>query len=271
MNMNTDFGIKFDFKGKTALVTGGSLGIGRETALGLAKNGAQVVISARSDGGEETASEIRKAGGEAIFLRSDISSEKEVEQLVNETVRRYGKLDFAINNAGHSGVNGYIWEQTEENYDAVFNSNVRGAFFCMKHEIRVMRQSNGRNGRPYGRIVNVGTAAAYLGMARIGIYAASKHALLGLTQVAALELAADTDIRVNMVVPGSVQTHNYDIFTEGKEEAKKFMKAIHATKQVMGPHEVVPAILFLCSDGANYSVGSPLHIDSGITTGIISQ
>lgn len=119
--------------------------------------------------------------------------------------------------------------------------------------------------RGYGRIVNIGSAAAFVGFPRAGIYIASKHAVHGLTQTAALELATDTDIRVNLLVPGSVKTHNYELFSEGRDELKELLIGGHPTKQILLPEDCVPAILFLCSDGAFFSVGQPLFIDGGFT------
>ncbi|MBA3554440.1 MAG: SDR family oxidoreductase [Gemmatimonadales bacterium] len=281
-------GPAYDYRGKVAIVTGASQGVGRHAAFGLARSGAKVVLAGRSGEGRETVDmtvndrQARDAGGEAVFLRTDVTQEGEIEALMGETLSRFGALHFAVNNAGHSGVNDPIEDQTSANYDAVFDVNVRGLLLCMKHEIRAMRRNDpprkrkegwrtdptkgetqGRSG--YGRIVNVGSAAAFIGFPRAGIYIASKHAVHGLTQTAALELAADTDIRVNMVVPGSVKTHNYELFTESRDELKKLLIQGHATKQILLPEDCVPAILFLCSDGAFFSVGQPLFIDGGYT------
>lgn len=280
---------QYDFSDKVALVTGASQGVGRHTAFALARCGAKVVLASRSDGGQETADMIAKdeksqqAGGESYFVRCDVSSEEEVKTTIDKTLYKYGKLHFAINNAGHSGENAPIENQTAENFDSVFNVNVRGSLFCMKHEIKAMRKNQPSKKRAkaaesdtehgatkersgYGRIVNVGSAASLVSFPQAGIYVASKHALLGLTQNAAVELAANTDIRVNMVVPGSIKTHNYELFTEGKDEMKETMIKNHPTNQILMPEDCVPAILFLCSDGAFFSVGQPLMIDGGFTT-----
>ena len=280
---------KYNFSDKVALVTGASQGIGRHTAFALARCGAKVVLASRSDGGQETEDMIAKdaksqeAGGEGYFVRCDIGNEEEVKTAIDKGCSKYGALHFAINNAGHSGKNGSIEDQTAENFDSVFNVNVRGSFFCMKHEIKAMRKNEPSKKRAqaaeadtehgatkersgYGRIVNVGSGASFIAFPQAGIYVASKHALFGLTQNAAVELAADTDIRVNMVVPGSVKTHNYDLFTEGKDEMKQGLIKNHPINQILMPEDCVPAILFLCSDGAFFSVGQPLMIDGGLTT-----
>ncbi|MGI8741562.1 MAG: SDR family oxidoreductase [Bryobacteraceae bacterium] len=279
---------QYDYRGKVAIVTGASQGVGRHAAFGLARCGCKVVLAGRSDEGQETVEMIgkdhlaRDAGGEALFLRTDVTNETEIKAAISETVSRYGALHFALNNAGYSGVNNPIEDQTAANYDAVFAVNVRGLLLCMKHEIRAMRRNEPPKKRKegwhtdpdkgetkvrsgYGRIVNVGSAAAFIGFPRAGIYIASKHAVHGLTQTAAIELAADTDIRVNMVVPGSIKTHNYELFSESQDEIKKLLIGAHATKQILLPEDCVPAILFLCSDGAFFSVGQPLFIDGGYT------
>nr|BFF38503.1 SDR family oxidoreductase [Tenacibaculum mesophilum] len=279
----------YDYSGKVAVVTGASQGIGRHVAISLARCGATVVIASRSQGGPETEDMInndkkaQEAGGKALFIKCDVSIEQEVIDMVNETVERFGALHFAVNNAGHSGVNNLVEDQTEQNYDDVFNTNVKGSLFCMKAEIKAMRKNEPSAKRKvtgteydgpgtvkersgYGRIVNIGSAAAFIGFPRAGMYIASKHALMGFTQTAALELAPDTDIRVNMVVPGSVKTHNYELFTEGSEVMKAGMINAHATKQILMPEDVVGATLFLCSDAAFFSVGMALNVDGGYMT-----
>lgn len=233
----------YDYRDKVAIVTGASQGIGRHAAFGLARCGAKLVLAGRSEEGQETVEIIaadrkaREAGGEAVFVRTDVRNEDDVAAMIDETMSRYGALHYAINNAGHSGINNPIEEQTAANYEDVFAVNVRGLLLCMKHQIRVMRQNvppqkrkegwrtdpgkgETRERAGYGRIVNIGSAAAFIGFPRAGIYIASKHAVQGLTQTAALELAADTDIRVNLLVPGSVKTHNYELFSESRDEFK---------------------------------------------------
>jgi len=279
---------QYDYREKVAVVTGASQGIGRHAAFGLARCGAKVVLAGRSDAGQETVELIgqdeqaRNAGGEAVFFRTDVCDESDIEAMVDETVTRFGGLHLAINNAGHSGINSPIEDQTAANFDAVFEVNVRGLLLCMKHEIRAMRcneppqkrkegwrtdptKGETRERSGYGRIVNVGSAAAFVGFPRAGIYIASKHAVHGLTQTAALELAADTDIRVNLLVPGSVKTHNYELFSESRDELKQLLIQAHPTKQILLPEDCVPAMLFLCSDGAFFSVGQPLFVDGGYT------
>ncbi|CAM3804196.1 SDR family oxidoreductase [Parendozoicomonas haliclonae] len=280
---------RYDYSGKVALVTGASQGIGRHVSIALARCGATVVATSRSQGGPETVDMInsdqqsQKVGGKAVFMACDVSSEANVQEVVNETINRFGTLHFAINNAGHSGVNNLVEDQSEKNYDDVFNTNVKGTLFCMKAEIKAMRRNEPPANRKvtgpeyagpgvvqqrsgYGRIINIGSAASFIGFPRAGMYIASKHAIWGFTQTAALELAGDTDIRVNMVVPGSVKTHNYDLFTEGSEQMKAGMINAHPTRQILMPEDVVPAVLFLCSDGAFFCVGGALSVDGGYMT-----
>ena len=279
---------RYDFSGQTAIVTGASQGIGRHIAIGLTRSGANVVIASRSKGGPETAymiandSKSVEAGGVAHFIECDVSVEDEVDAMTKLTVEKFGGLHMAVNNAGHSGVNAPIEKQTTQNFDDVFNTNARGAFFCMKSQIAEMRKNDAPAGRAtaedsdedhgatsersgYGRIVNIGSAAAFIAFPTAGIYVASKHALWGLTQAAAVELAPDTDIRVNMVVPGSVKTNNYEIFSEGKDAMKKQMISSHATQQILMPEDCVAATLFMLSRGAFFCVGSALKIDGGYT------
>src|SRR5882724_9444026 len=180
-----------EFDGKVALVTGGGSGIGRATAVAFAREGAQVVIGNRNvQRGEETVSMIRDAGGTASFQRTDVLVAAEIEALVEHAVKTYGRLDVAFNNAGVEGDVAPLVEQTEANYDAVMNINVKGVWLSMKHEIpRMLEQGS-------GAIVNCSSVAGVIGFPEIGIYAASKHAVIGLTKAAALEFSA-RGIRVN--------------------------------------------------------------------------
>lgn len=172
---------QYDYRGKVAVVTGASQGVGRHAAFGLARCGAKVVLAGRSDEGEETAEMIaqdrlsQETGGESFFLRTDVTKESDIEAMIDETVSRYGALHFALNNAGHSGINNPIEDQTADKYEAVFAVNVRGLLLCMKHKIRAMRRNEPprkrkegwrtdpakgetQKRRGYGRIINVGSA-----------------------------------------------------------------------------------------------------------------
>src|SRR2546423_14261883 len=197
------------FKDKVALVTGAASGIGRAAASAFAREGAKVVVSGRRETeGNETVALIKKAGGEATFVKTDISLEAEVAALVNKTVSTYGRLDAAFNNAGVEGKLAPIHEQTVENYQQIMNANVLGVMLSMKHEITAMLKNGG------GTIVNNSSVGGLVGFPGAGVYAASKHAVLGLTRSAALEYARQA-IRINALFPGGIETAMFDRFTGG--------------------------------------------------------
>src|SRR3984893_18549920 len=194
------------------LITGALTGIGRAAAIIFAREGAQIVVSGRRDKqGQELVAELQGLGAEAIFVRTDVRKDEEVRNLVDQTVKRFGRLDVAVNNAGTEGTPGPVTEQTAETYAATFDTNVLGTLLSMKHELRVMLPQGS------GSIVNVSSAYGSVGAAGASVYVASKHAIEGLTKSAALEAAA-AGVRVNVVAPGPIETGMLNRFTGTAEK-----------------------------------------------------
>ena len=241
------------------LVTGALAGIGRATALAFAQAGATVVVSGRRDAeGQALAAELKTRGApDAAFIRADVRHEAEVRALVEQTVERFGRLDVAVNNAGVEGATGPITEQAEDNYDAIFDTNVRGVLFSLKHELRAML-AQGR-----GAIVNVSSVAGLVGFPGASVYVASKHAVEGLTKTAALEVAA-TGVRVNAVAPGPIQTDMMERFTGHSAEAKAGLIAMVPAKRAGTVDEIAQTIVFLASDKARYLTGQSVAVDGGM-------
>jgi NAD(P)-dependent dehydrogenase (short-subunit alcohol dehydrogenase family) len=248
-----------EFHGKVALVTGGGSGIGRATALAFARHGAHVVIGDRDvQRGEETVSMIRDAGGTATFQRTDVLVAAQVEALVDHAIAKYGRLDAAFNNAGIEGDVRPLVEQTEANYDAVMDVNVKGVWLCMKYEIPRMLEQGG------GAIVNCSSVAGVIGFPGIGIYVASKHAVIGLTKTAALEYSAK-GTRINAVNPGLVNTEMADRLAAGIGTSKEELAPLHPIGRIGRAEEVADAVLWLCSAQASFITGHSLIIDGGFT------
>jgi NAD(P)-dependent dehydrogenase (short-subunit alcohol dehydrogenase family) len=250
------------FKGKVALVTGASHGIGRVIAQAFGREGAKVVVVANLDeaGGEETARLIRDAGGEALFVRADVGNESDVEAMIAKTVEAYGRLDCAVNNAGVARFSPLV-EGTAENLDFHLHTNLRGVYFCMKHEVRQMLKNGG------GSIVNQSSITGSLtGIPGETMYAATKGGVDGLTKSAALEVAKD-NISINAIAPCGIDAAG-DMFQRWMEQQK--MSPEEAGKLFpigrMGKaEELAAAVLFLCSEQARFIVGHLLVIDGGWT------
>jgi len=249
-------------KGKVVLITGGTSGIGRSTAVAFARRGARVVVTGRREAeGEQTVRLVREAGSDGHFLSGDVSREADVRAMVQGTLDRYGRLDYAFNNAGFEGaVNTPIAEQTEDNYRRVFDINVLGVLLCMKHEIPAILRSGG------GAIVNNASVAGRIGMAGVSVYVASKHAVIGLTRCAAMEVSK-SGVRVNAVSPAVIDTDMYDRFADslGGDEARRNLAAMHPIGRIGRPEEVSEAVVFLCSDAASFITGHDLLVDGGLT------
>jgi NAD(P)-dependent dehydrogenase (short-subunit alcohol dehydrogenase family) len=248
-----------EFEGKTALVTGGGSGIGRATALAFARQGAQVVIGNRNvRRGEETVAMIRKAGGTASFKRTDVLVAAEIESLVDHAVKTYGGLDLAFNNAGVEGTVAPIDKQTEADYDAVMDVNVKGVWLSMKYEIPRMLERGG------GAIVNCSSVAGLIGFPNMAPYFASKHAVIGLTKVAALEYSAQ-GIRINAVNPAVIETEMVDRIAEGFSMKKDELIRFHPIGRLGRVEEIAEAVLWLCSPKSSFVTGHSLVVDGGFT------
>jgi NAD(P)-dependent dehydrogenase (short-subunit alcohol dehydrogenase family) len=240
------------------LVTGALTGIGRATALAFAKEGARLVVSGRKDdAGKALVIELRAAGAEAEFIRADVRHENDVQNLVDKTVARFGRLDVAVNNAGTEGTPGPVTAQSVESYAATFDTNVLGVLLSMKHELRVM-QAQGS-----GSIVNLSSTMGHRGAPNASLYTASKHAVEGLTKSAALEAAA-FGVRVNAVAPGPIETAMLDRFT-GSADRKAGLVAGVPLKRVGRPEEIADAILFTASDKASFITGQVIAVNGGKT------
>ena len=241
------------------LITGALTGIGRATALAFAKEGATVVVSGRRESeGQALATELQGLGVQAAFIRADVRHEAEVRSLVEQTVERFGRLDVAVNNAGTEGATGPLTEQSAENYEAIFDTNVRGVLFSLKHQMRTMLAQGS------GAIVNVSSVAGQVGFAGASVYVASKHAVEGLTKSAALEAAA-AGVRVNAVAPGPIQTDMMERFTGHNADAKAGLIAGVPAKRAGTVDEIAQTIVFLASDKARYLTGQSRAVDGGMT------
>ena len=240
--------------GKVALVTGGGSGIGRQACLVFCREGAQVVVSdVTVEGGEETLSLIKQAGGEAVFIKADVAQAAEVEALVAKTVEAYGRLDCAYNNAGIAGRTARVADDTEENWERILSINLKGVWLCLKYEIAHMLKQGG------GAIVNTASGAGLIGVRRTGAYVASKHGVVGLTKTAALEYAK-ANIRVNAVCPGPIDT---PMLRGASERVIDAMAAAQPNGRLGQPQEIAEAVVWLCSDAASFVTGHPMPVDGG--------
>ena len=239
------------------LITGALTGIGRAAAIIFAQEGARVVVSGRRDAqGQELVTELQALGAEAIFVRSDVRKDEDLRNLVDQTVKRFGRLDVAINNAGTEGLPGPVTEQTAESYAATFDTNVLGVLLSMKHELRVMLLKGS------GSIVNVSSAYGSVGAAGASVYVASKHAVEGLTKSAALEVAG-TGVRVNVVAPGTTDTGMLTRFTNTDENKAALVSTV-PVKRLATSEEIAHVIAFVASANASYMTGASIPVDGGM-------
>jgi NAD(P)-dependent dehydrogenase (short-subunit alcohol dehydrogenase family) len=243
------------FKNKVALVTGGSFGIGRATAIAFAAEGAKVVVADHVED-STTVDAIRAAGGEATFIRCDVSRMADVQDMVQRILRLYGRLDIAFNNAGIEGVMAPTHECTEENWDRIHAVNVKGVWACMKEELIVML------GQGSGAIVNCSSIAGLVGFPGLPSYVASKHAIVGLTKAAALEYAKK-GIRINAVCPGAIFTPMLSRLAGGDQAAHDNFGPMEPMGRIGTPEEIASAVLWLCSEGASFTTGQALAVDGG--------
>lgn len=245
--------------GQVALVTGAGNGIGRATAQAFAQQSVKVVVSdVDAKGGEATVELIRAAGGEATFIRCDVTRDAEVKALVEGTVAAYGRLDYAFNNAGIEIEKGKLADGEESEFDAIMGVNVKGVWLCMKHQIPVMLEQGG------GAIVNTASVAGLGAAPKMSIYAASKHAVIGLTKSAAIEYAKK-QIRVNAVCPAVIDTDMFRRAYEADPRKAEFAAAMHPVGRIGKVEEIAAAVLYLCSDGAAFTTGHALAVDGGAT------
>ncbi|MFO7697863.1 MAG: SDR family oxidoreductase [Anaerolineae bacterium] len=248
-------------EGKVALITGGSKGIGRATALAFAREGAKVVIADIAvEKCADTAKKITDDGGEAHCIETDVSKTNQVRALIDEIVTLYGRLDYAFNNAGIEGKQAPTVESTEDNWDLVIDINLKGVWLCLKYEIAQMLRQGG------GAIVNTSSVAGVIGYPNISAYTASKHGVLGLTKTAALEYAKN-NIRVNAVCPGVIRTAMIERFTDNDPQVEKQMAESAPVGRMGTPEEIADAVVWLCSDEASFVTGHPLVIDGGRVAG----
>jgi NAD(P)-dependent dehydrogenase (short-subunit alcohol dehydrogenase family) len=249
--------IKMILQDKVALVTGGTAGIGRATAIAYAQQQAKVVVVGRRiDEGEETVRLIKEAGGEAIFVQADVTKEADVQAMVDKAVGVFGRLDIAFNNAGTVGENPSLIEQPEVEYERIMNVNVKGVWLSMKYEIAQMLKQGS------GAIVNTSSGAGVVAVPTQPLYTASKHAVVGLTKAAALQYAK-AGIRINVVAPAAIETDMFEAATGGQDEVKAYITGLHPIGRIGTPLEVANAVLFLSSDLASFITGETLMVDGG--------
>ncbi len=243
------------FQHKVAIVTGGSFGIGRATAIAFAKLGAKVVVADYIED-QETTDTIKKLGGDALFIKCNVSKANEVKAMVEKTISTFGRLDYAFNNAGIEGNSATTEECSEEDWDRIINVNLKGVWLCMKYQIPEMRKAG------KGAIVNCSSIAGLVGFQASPAYTASKHGVVGLTKTTALE-NAKLGIRVNAVCPGVIRTPMIDRATGNNKEAEKQFEDAEPMGRLGNPEEIADTVVYLCSDAASFITGHSIPVDGG--------
>src|SRR5712692_10066329 len=245
---------------KVVLITGALTGIGRAAAIIFAQEGARIVVSGRRDKeGHALVAELQGLGAEAIFVRTDVRKDEDVRNLVDQTVKRFGRLDVAVNTAGTEGKPGPVTEKTAETYAATFDTNVLGTLLSMKHELSVMQPQRS------GSIINISSTYGHEGGAGASVYVGSKHAVEGMTKSAALE-AASSGVRINAVAPGPIETGMLNRFTGTAERKAALLKTVPLGR-VGDPADIARAAVFLASEKASFITGQILTVDGGKTAG----
>jgi NAD(P)-dependent dehydrogenase (short-subunit alcohol dehydrogenase family) len=247
------------FEGKVAIVTGAAHGIGRATAAAFASQGARVLLADIDvEGGEAAMARIVDDGGIASFLRTDVSVSSDVRAMVATAVDRYGRLDYAHNNAGIVGGGATVVDMPEETWDRGIAVMLTGVFLCLKHEIPVMLAQGG------GAIVNTSSGAGIIGFPTMANYVAAKHGVIGLTKTAALEYAT-SGIRINAVCPGTAHSKMVEDWIGGDPAREAEVAALHPIGRIAEAEEIAAAVLWLCSDAASFMIGAALVVDGGYT------
>lgn len=243
-------------QGKVAIVTGGTSGIGRATAVQFAREGAKItIVGRRQSEGDDVVQEIRRAGGSAIFVQGSVADVEVCRRMVDETVAAFGKLDIAFNNAGIAQTPGPLAEVSEEQFDQIIDINLKGVFLSMKYEIPALLQSGG------GSIINTSSVAGKVGSIHRSVYTASKHGVIGITRTAALEYAA-RGIRANALCLGLIET---EMMTEWTDQQRQEVLAYHPIGRTGSLEEIAETVLFLASAGSGFITGAAISADGGVT------
>jgi NAD(P)-dependent dehydrogenase (short-subunit alcohol dehydrogenase family) len=250
--------MRISYTGKSILVTGGTSGIGRATAIAFAEAGGKVVITGRREReGAAVVADITKNGGTAAFVRADVANDTDVEQTIDFVLATHGHLDIAFNNAGVEGLCP-LTQVTKEKYISIFDVNVWGVLNSMKHEVAAMLRSGG------GAIVNSSSISGHVGAPGTTLYAATKHAVEGMTRSVALEFATQ-NVRVNAVAPGAIVTDMTDRALGKEGQRRQVVMSLHPVRRFGTVEEVAAAVLYLASDAAKFTTGATLLVDGGWT------